>query len=238
MTNVTNDDATFALISGAYQRRVQQAMAMAVVEQNRRAAMESASHSTRIQPATAHLILNATDVPALTVLPPVNLLLQTLVVRGEKTSEGSIIEAVTLPWFDIIRALADDPEIAFKISAEKWEEMLAGAYQRAGFDEVILTPRSGDHGRDVIATKKGIGTIRVIDQMKAYKPGHLVTANDVRALAGVLSMDGASKGFVTTTSDFAPLLRQDPSIKPWFGSRLDLVNGTQLLARLQELGKP
>jgi restriction system protein len=56
------------------------------------------------------------------------------------------------------------------------KEIIAGAYHRSGFDEVILTPRSGDHGRDVIAIKKGIGSIRVIDQVKAYKPGHLVTA--------------------------------------------------------------
>jgi hypothetical protein len=38
--------------------------------------------------------------------------------------------------------------------------------KKAGFEEVILTPRSGDHGRDVIATKKALGTIRVIDQVK------------------------------------------------------------------------
>ena len=57
-------------------------------------------------------------------------------------------------------------------SAEKWEEMIAGAYSRAGFDEVILTPRSGDYGRDVIAIRKGIGCIKIIGSVKAYKPGH------------------------------------------------------------------
>ena len=61
---------------------------------------------------------------------------------------------------------------------------MAGAYSKAGFDEVTLTPHSGDFGRDVIAIKRGIGSIRVIDQVKAYKKGHLVTANDVRALHG------------------------------------------------------
>jgi restriction system protein len=74
---------------------------------------------------------------------------------------------------------SDRPQIAFQISPRKWEEIIAGAYKKAGFDEVILT-RSGDLGRDVIAVKKGIGTIRVVDQVKAYKPGHLVTVNDVR----------------------------------------------------------
>ena len=64
----------------------------------------------------------------------------------------------------------------------------------------VITPRSGDYGRDVIATKRGIGRVRVIDQVKAYRPGNLVTANDVRALAGVLHCDGASKGFLTVSA--------------------------------------
>jgi HJR/Mrr/RecB family endonuclease len=45
------------------------------------------------------------------------------------------------------------PEFAFKMPWERLEELVAGAYKRAGFEEVTLTPRSGDHGRDVIATK-------------------------------------------------------------------------------------
>jgi restriction system protein len=163
------------------------------------------------------------------------MLLKTLLERGETTDEGAIIEAVMLPWFDIIRLIQKNPEAVYEISPRAWEEIVAGAYKRAGFDEVILTPHSGDRGRDVIATMRGIGVIRVIDQVKAYKPGHLVTANDVRALMGVLTADGASKGFLTTTSDFAPKLRDDPLIKPWISSRLELVNGAQLVSRLKEL---
>jgi restriction endonuclease Mrr len=100
-----------------------------------------------------------------------------------------------------------------------------------------LTPRSGDHGRDVIAIKKGLGSVRIIDQVKAFKPPNLVTADDVRALMGVLQGDGASKGFLTTTTDFAPRLRADPLIVPFMPARLELVNGTALLARLEELSR-
>jgi restriction system protein len=164
-----------------------------------------------------------------------SLLLQAVIVPGHKTAEGILIKAVTLPWFAIVAAISKDPKIAYELSPEKWEEMIAGAYDRAGFDEVILTPRSGDHGRDVIAIKRGIGSIRIIDQVKAFKPGHLVTADDVRALLGVLWADGASKGFLTTTSDFAPRLRKDPLITPFIPSRLELISGKMLRARLQEL---
>ncbi len=87
----------------------------------------------------------------------------------------------------------------------------------------------------MIAVKKGLGIIRVIDQVKAYQPGHLVDANDVRALMGVLYEDGASKGFVTTTSDFAPKIKTDPLITPLMPSRLELINGNALMKRLKEL---
>ena len=165
------------------------------------------------------------------------LVVKSVLVLGETTDEGKIVEAVTLPWFEILELLKNDPNAEFQIPADKWEEIIAGAYRQSGFDEVTLTPRSGDYGRDVIAVKKGIGTIRVIDQVKAYKPGHLVDANDVRALVGVLQGDGASKAFLTTTSDFAPRLSVDPLITPFMPSRLELINGQNLLKRLLELGK-
>lgn len=166
-----------------------------------------------------------------------NLLLQAIIVPGGKTDEGQIIEAVSLPWFEIIKSLSQDPSLAFQITGRQWEEIIAGAYERAGFDEVILTPRSGDLGRDVIAVKRGLGTIRIIDQVKAYSPGHLVTADDVRALLGVLQGDKASKGFLTTTSDFAPRLRNDILLKPFMPAQLELIDGSMLLARLKVLAK-
>jgi restriction system protein len=165
------------------------------------------------------------------------LLLKSIVLPGPNASEGQLIQAVAEPWFEIIEAIQRDPTAVHQIPARRWEEIVAGAYERAGFEEVILTPRSGDFGRDIIAVKHGVGTIRVIDQVKAYAPGHLVTADDVRALLGVLHADHASKGFLTTTSDFAPRLREDLLLKPFIPSQLGLVNGTDLIAQLERLAR-
>lgn len=162
-------------------------------------------------------------------------LMKTIIVPGGNTPEGRLVEAVAPAWLEIIELLTRRPGAAYEISPRKWEELIAGAYTRAGFEEVTLTPWSGDHGRDVIAVKRGLGQVRVIDQVKAYKPGHLVTADDVRALMGVLHTDGAAKGFLTTTSDFAPRLSDDPLIRPFMPSRLELINGVRLLERLKEL---
>jgi restriction system protein len=188
---------------------------------------------------TAVNALGFESVPSKVIYPPretsPKLVLKTLLEFRETTDEGQLIQAVTEPWFEILELLAKDPEAAFRIPDRKWQEIIAGAYHRARFDEVILTLRSGDYGRDVIAIKKGIGRIRVIEQVKAYKPDHLVTADDVRALAGVLQADGASKGFLSTTADFAPRLHLDPLINKYIPSQLELINGKKLLNRLMEL---
>lgn len=157
-------------------------------------------------------------------------------VLGDKTPEGDIIEAVALSWIQIVNLLKTNPRAVHEIDWRKWEEMLAGAYKAAGFDEVELTSRSGDHGRDLIATKNGRFSIRIIDQMKAYAPGNLVAANDVRAMSGVLNGDpNVSKGYVTTTSGFAPGIFTDPLIKPLMPYRLELRDGPSLINWLTEI---
>jgi restriction system protein len=210
----------------AQSRRNADHMAMAGME--RAQVVEMQARPSAVFDLTATL-QQSTDLPGI--------LLQTVVELGPKTNDGHLIQAVTLPWFEIVAALQKNPAMAFQMTPRMWEEMIAGAYERAGFDEVILTPRSGDLGRDVIAIKRGLGTVRVIDQVKANGPGRFVTADDVRALLGVLDADGASKGFLTTTSDFAPRLPEDRLLKKYLGTQLELVNGTKLLARLKELAQ-
>ncbi len=165
-----------------------------------------------------------------------SLLVQAVVETGERTWEGDIIIAVLPVWEEIIKFIEKDPDVIFQIDPRKWEEIIAASYEKHGFDEVILTPRSGDFGRDVIATKKGFWSVRVIESVKRYNPNHLVPADDVRALLGVLASDrNASKGVVSTTSDFAPMIKDDPFIKPHVPNRLELINGNQLIARLKSL---
>jgi restriction system protein len=187
--------------------------------------------------AVAALMYGQTTLPLRQAAEKAQLLLQAVIRAGERTDEGKLIEAVTLPWFDIIALLEKDPNAAFEIAPEKWEEIIAGAYKHAGFDEVTLAPRSGDRGKDVIAVKKALCTVRIIDQVKAFKPSHRVTANDVRALIGILQTDTASKAVLTTTSDFTPRISIDPTIIHFVPARLELVNGTMLMERLRKLAR-
>lgn len=167
------------------------------------------------------------------------IVLKALLRPRDTTKEGALIEAVALPWFRILDLIRRDPTNIYQIDSRKWEEIVAGAYIRAGFDEVILTPRSGDKGRDVVATKRGIGSIRVFDQVKAYKPGHVVTAEEVRAMLGVITgAQNVSKGILTTTSTFAPRVTEDEYLRPYIPYRLELKPRDALLPWLDGLSNP
>ena len=166
------------------------------------------------------------------------LLVRAVVEPYGTAPEGSLIQSVSSPWRAIVRHLQNDWSNASKIPPYIWEEMIAAAFDEDGYDQVVLTPRSGDYGRDVIATKNGVGSIRIIGSVKAYKPGHLVKHDDVRALAGVLAGDPkASKGILSTTSDFAPGIATDPFLAPFMPYRLELMNGAILRKWLSDLAK-
>ena len=166
------------------------------------------------------------------------LVISSVIIPEKPVSEGLLIRSTSEIWLEIVRLIGSDWTQAYRIPPEKWEELIAGAFKRAEYDEVILTPRSGDHGRDVIAIRRGIGSVRILGSVKAYGPRHLVSYDDIRALYGVVAADrAASKGIITTTSDFPPLVSADPLIAPLIPTRLELVNGVQLQTWLSELAK-
>ena len=161
-----------------------------------------------------------------------------LIVPEQKTAEGILIKSVSATWKEIVSHLGSDWSIAHTIPSDKWEELVAGAFKQDNYDEVTLTPRSGDHGRDVIAIKRGVGCVKIIGSVKAYAPGNLVPYDDVRALLGVMSGElNVSKGIVTTTSDFPPKISNDPFIKPFLPTRLELINGAALREWLENLSR-
>ncbi|HTD89414.1 MAG TPA: restriction endonuclease [Burkholderiales bacterium] len=164
-----------------------------------------------------------------------SLLLQAVVITSDKTAEGILIQSAAVPWFEIVGIIQRSPESIYSIHWRKWEEIIAGAYKQAGFD-VVLTPRSNDKGRDVIATRPGIGSVCFFDPVKANHPGNLVTFEEVSAMLGVLSTrPNVSKGIITTTSSFAPGVLTDPELARFMPYRLELKARDTLLPWLQSL---
>jgi restriction system protein len=168
--------------------------------------------------------------------PLLAITLKAILDFGGDTDHGLLVRAVAVPWFEIMKMIQRDPVAVHQIDWRKWEEIIAGAYTRAGFDEVILTPRSSDGGKDIIASKRGIGSIRIFDQVKAYKPPHIVSADEVCAMLGVITgHQNVSKGIITTTSEFAPKVADHPAIAPYIPYRLELKPRDVLLEWLAEL---
>ncbi len=113
--------------------------------------------------------------------------------------------------------------------------MLAGAMDKEGY-EVTLTPRSGDHGRDLIAVKHGLGCLRILGSMKAYAPHNKVDRAHVDEMLGVINREpNVSKGIIATTSDFAPRIDKVPGIENVVPYRLELINGQRLQEWLTKL---
>jgi restriction system protein len=168
------------------------------------------------------------------------LLSRAIITPYDRSCEGELIKAVTLPLRQIIAAIQRSPSLMYEIDPRKWEEIVAATYHESGlFDEVTLTPRSGDRGRDVIAVRKGFGGVRLIESVKRKTPGHKTTAEEVWALLGVLLSDPqASKGIVSTTWEFAPKVEDDPDITKYIPNRLELLNGPASLKRFEQYTSP
>ncbi|MEM8667436.1 MAG: restriction endonuclease [Planctomycetota bacterium] len=182
--------------------------------------------------AFATMAMPPEDAPAI--------LLQTLVEPLSSVSDGQVIRDAGIPWLEIFKRIQEDPEFLYGFVGHprKFEEFLAASYDRAGYDEVVLTPRSNDGGRDVIAIKKGFASIRILEQAKAYKPGHLVTHDDVGATLSTLLTDtNSSKAIITTTSDFQPRVTKGDRFKHLMPYRLELKNGKQLATWISQIAK-
>lgn len=146
----------------------------------------------------------------LTVVRGPEVLLQTRIVTlGQRVERGHIVTAATPSWLALRKEVVKDPSLLayFPDWHRKFEEFVAGGYFASKWSDVILSPRSDDHGFDVAARK---ASRQILDEAKAYSPSSLVGQQIVRAALGLLiEHKGIDQVRVTTTSRFAPLVVSD-----------------------------
>jgi restriction system protein len=136
-----------------------------------------------------------------------------------------------------VKLIVRNPEDIYQLDPWQFEELIAGGYKKDGYDDVIITPRSADHGIDIIATRNGWGSIRLFDQVKRSRISHPVAAKDVRALLGVvLSQPNVSKGVFTTSGIFAPDLLEDENIARQVPHVLELRPRESVIRWLKKVG--
>lgn len=100
-----------------------------------------------------------------------------------------------------------NPTILHQISARDFEALVATLIEEFGFEDVTLTPRSRDGGRDVLATKRPAGIpILFAFECKRNAPDRPVGVDVARALFGTIMHPStrANKGVLVTTSRLTP----------------------------------
>ena len=118
--------------------------------------------------------------------------------------ESRIIQVEYLPQrlFDAIR---NEPKLMRGLEPRAFEEFTAELLIKLGFKGIKLTPRSGDGGRDIVATQV-INDIPVVMafECKKYSETNKIGPDFLRALLGTITQGAtrASMGVLVTTSSF------------------------------------
>jgi restriction endonuclease Mrr len=115
-----------------------------------------------------------------------------------------LIRVDRLP-FRVLRAVMADPRHLRRITARQFEEFTAEILDALGFKDILLTPRSGDGGRDVIASREVDGIpLTFYFECKKYAEDNKVQLDSLRALLGVVAHHAteANIGVLVTTSTF------------------------------------
>ena len=106
-----------------------------------------------------------------------------------------------------------------------------------GFDEVVVTQKSGDKGIDLRCTKKEIDKldtteIEYIVQAKCYKQGNNVSGPEIRNFKGTRETLGKRRLFITT-SDYTSSAKEE-AFDP--NQPVTLINGEKIIDYCKSLG--
>ena len=118
------------------------------------------------------------------------------------------------------------------MAPDRFEELISILLVEMGFEDVDVTPRSGDGGIDVHGTLV-IGEvirIRMAVQVKRWKSGNNVQAPMVQQVRG--SLGAHDQGLIITTSNFSRGAREEAARKDT--TPVGLMNGEQLTSLLLE----
>jgi len=114
------------------------------------------------------------------------------------------------------------------LSSRDFEHLVERLYVAMGY-ETVLTPKSKDGGRDIIAQRqKPAQNERLLIECKKYE--HNVGIQIARALLGVVASEKVTKGVIVTTSDFTRDVRRFASEN----FHLELISGDELVGLMNE----
>jgi HJR/Mrr/RecB family endonuclease len=122
----------------------------------------------------------------------------------DEDEKSSLITVDRLP-LRLLSKILSNPSDVRNITPRQFEEFIAELLSELGFNNVILTPRSGDGGKDVIASHSVQGIpLTFYFECKKHAEGNKIQLDTMRSLLGVVAHDSrkVNKGILVTTSTF------------------------------------
>lgn len=105
---------------------------------------------------------------------------------------------ISAPLSDVRKYLHIKKDKVFDLHPRAFEEVVGSVFKDYGW-EVRVTAYTGDGGIDIVLTD---GTKTVGVQVKKHKKEKKVEAEQIRALAGALMLNGMTEGVFVTTSSY------------------------------------
>jgi len=122
---------------------------------------------------------------------------------GEE-EKSALISVDGLP-FRLVAKIMRSPNEVKNLTPRQFEEFVAETLAQLGFTDVILTPRSRDGGKDVIASRQMNGIpLSFYFECKKYADNNKIQLETLRALLGTMAHDArqVNIGILVTTSTF------------------------------------
>lgn len=128
---------------------------------------------------------------------------QSFVTAEPKHSHQEIVVVSSARFQEVLQRLEVNPRRLIDLTPREFEEFTADLLEHRGF-RVKLTPETRDGGRDILAHyATPAGEILYLVECKRNKNLRPVDVSVVRALYGVLEIEGANAGMIVTTSRFS-----------------------------------
>lgn len=145
-----------------------------------------------------------------------------IITQDALTSSGSVntstIESFKAVTDTVVERLLRNPGDLYRLHPKIFEELIAEIFKSEGYiTEPIQSWNQPDGGVGLIAVRRDIGgfQVRYAVQCKRYAADRKITAEPIRALAGVLDRFQAHIGVIATTSFFTKPAREEANAYLW-----------------------
>lgn len=152
-------------------------------------------------------------------------------IEGYAGAIGSLKELdladISIPLCEIRSYIAAKPESRFDVNPKLFEDIVSSIFSDFGWITRVTAYR-GDGGIDIVLDGKGSQTIGV--QVKRYK--RAIEAEQIRAFAGALLVNGYTRGVYVTTSNFRRGAKKTSECLQVRGYPIELVDAIKFLNAL------